>query len=154
MATVKVQWEGNMNFRGYDSDNREVMMDAAQVYGGLDQGIRPMQLMLISLGGCTAIEVGHVLNKMRLPYDKLNVEVSGERAETIPKVFTSIKIKYIFKGESLTTQKIEKAIKLGASVYCSAANMIKQACPIDYEYELNGTLYKYVENTDNVGESN
>jgi len=142
MAKVKIQWEGNMNFKGYDTEEREVLMDAAEVYGGLNKGTRPMQLMLISLGGCTAIEVGHVLNKMRISYDEFKVEVEGERAETIPKVFTSIKVKYSIKGEAVNRDKMEKAIKLGGE-YCSAANMIKQACPIEYEYEINGILYKY-----------
>jgi len=142
MAKINVCWEGNMNFRGYDSDNREILMDATESYGGQGKGTRPMQLMLISLGGCTGIEVGHILNKMRVSYEEFKVEVEGERAETIPKVFTKIKVKYIIKGEAVTRQKFEKALKLG-SVYCSAANMIKQACPIEYEYELNGILYKY-----------
>lgn len=151
MANIKVIWEGNMNFRGYDSDNREVLMDAAEAYGGQNNGIRPMQLMLISLGGCTGIEVGHVLNKMRVPYDEFKVEVKGERAETIPKVFTSIQVKYIIKGEAVTKEKMEKAIKLGET-YCSAANMIKQACPIEYQYEVNGVLYNYTD-TENVSKN-
>lgn len=142
MAIIKVNWEGNMNFRGFDSDGREVIMDAAEVYGGSNSGTRPMQLLLISLGGCTAIEVGHVLNKMRVKYDEFKVEVQGERADTIPKVFTSIQIKYIIKGDAITKEKMEKAIKLGGS-YCSAANMVKMACPIEYSFELNGTLYNY-----------
>lgn len=147
MAKVVIKWEQNMNFRGFDTDGRDVLMDASAIYGGLNTGIRPMQLLLISLGGCTAIEVGNVLNKMRLVYDSFDVEVEGERVETIPQVFEKIKIRYIIKGSSLIKEKVEKAIKLGGT-YCSAANMIKQACPIIYEYELNGELYEYNDSND------
>jgi len=150
MSKIKVTWEGNMNFRGFDDENRDVLMDAAQAYGGLNMGIRPMELMLISLGGCAAIEVGNVLNKMRVVYEEFGVEVEAERAETIPKVFTSITLRLIIKSEDLTSEKFFKALKLGSS-YCSAANMLKQACPIRYEYELNGKLYKCTENDETVG---
>ncbi|MFZ7101821.1 MAG: OsmC family protein [Peptococcaceae bacterium] len=150
MAVIKIKWEGNMNFRGYDSENREVLMDAAEIYGGLNNGIRPMQLMLISLGGCTAIEVGNVLNKMRVSYEEFKVEVQGDRADTIPKVFTRIKVKYIIKSGDVTPEKLTRAIKLGGE-YCSAANMLKQACPVVYEYELNGTVYKYQEKQESSG---
>jgi len=141
VSLIKVNWEGNMNFKGLDSDGREISMDAAEGYGGLNKGSRPMDVMLMALGGCTAIEVGHVLNKMRVPYADIKVEVTGERAETIPKVFTKIKVNYLIKGDSIPRVKVEKAIRLGES-YCSAANMIKQSCPIEYEYELNGVSYK------------
>lgn len=144
MAKIFVKWEGNINFRGFDSGGREVLMDAAAAYGGLDKGIRPMQLMLIALGGCVAIEVVNVLNKMRIPYEQFDVEVEGERAETIPQVFTSISVKFIVKSVSLSKEKLDKAIKLGGS-YCSAASMIKKSCPVEYTYDLNGTAYKYEE---------
>jgi len=142
MAKIAVKWEGNMNFRGFDSDGRDVLMDASTVYGGLDKGIRPMQLLLIVLGGCAAIEVGNVLNKMRISYEHFDVEVEGERAETIPQVFTGISVKFIIKSSDLSKEKLDKAIKLGCS-YCSAANMIKKSCPVEYSYNLNGTIHKY-----------
>lgn len=144
MAKIAVKWEGNMNFRGRDADGRDVLMDSSAVYGGLDKGIRPMPLMLIALGGCAAIEVGNVLNKMRIPYEYFDVEVEGERAETIPQVFTRISVKFIVKSSALSQEKMDKAIKLGCS-YCSAANMIKKACPIEYSFDLNGVMYQYVD---------
>lgn len=144
MAKIAVKWETNMNFRGFDSDGRDVLMDASAIYGGLDKGIRPMQLLLITLGGCAAIEVGNVLNKMHIPYEQFEVEVEGERAETIPQVFTGISVKFIIKSPDLSKEKLGKAIKLGSS-YCSAANMIKKACPIEYIYDLNGQLDKYID---------
>lgn len=140
MAKVVVKWEDNMNFRGFDSDGRDVLMDAAAIYGGLDKGIRPMQLMLIALGGCASIEIGNVLNKMRIAYEEFKVELEGERAETVPQVFTSISMKFIVKSKDLSQEKLERAIKLGES-YCSAASMIKKACPIAVSYDLNGISY-------------
>jgi len=144
MATVSVKWEGNMNFRGYDADGREILMDAAAVYGGLDNGIRPMQLLLITLGGCAAIEIGNVLNKMRIPYEQFDVQVEGERAETVPQVFTRMAVKFLVKSPELSKEKMDKAIKMGGS-YCSVANMLKKSCPVEYSYNLNGTEYRYTE---------
>lgn len=140
MAKVVVKWEENMNFRGYDSGQRDVLMDASAIYGGSDKGIRPMELLLITLGGCALIEIGNVLNKMRISYEQFDVEVEGERADTVPQVFTSISLRFIVKCNNLFKEKLEKALRLGED-YCSVANMIKESCPIKMSYNLNGIDY-------------
>ncbi|MTI81872.1 MAG: OsmC family protein [Firmicutes bacterium] len=143
MSKVSINWEGNMKFVGSD-DNFEVTMDAAAVYGGQNEGIRPMELMLLSVGGCTGIEVGHILNKMRVKFDSFNIEVNGNRVDEHPKVFNNIDIIYKFTGENIPEQKVNKALQLAAEVYCSAANMVNKTAKMNYKYEINGVVYEYV----------
>lgn len=138
MYKVNVEWNGKMRFTGTDADGRELVMDAAEVYGGEGNGIRPTEMLLISLAGCTGIEVGNVMNKMRLAYDSFEISVEAEKAETVPHVFTEIHVHYAVSGKDITLAKFLKAFQIGAVKYCSVANMIKQACPITYTCSING----------------
>ena len=139
MLKVNLTWNEKMKFTGTDVDGRTVVMDAAEVYGGEGKGIRPMELLLMSLAGCTAIEVGNVMNKMRLGYTRFDIEVEAEKAETVPHVFTEIRVHYILEGEGISPEKFIKAFEIGGLKYCSVANMIKQACPVLYTATVNGT---------------
>lgn len=141
MYKIALKWEGNMNIRGFDSDGRDVLMDSSPELGGLGKGMRPTQLLLISLGGCAGLSLVNVLNKMRIVYEKFDVEVEAERDEAPPNVFTSISVKYIINSQSLTREKLERAIRIGES-NCSIANMLVKACPIAFSYQLNGVSYK------------
>ncbi len=143
MNTVNVEWKGKMRFDGRDAEGRVVTMDASAVYGGNNEGIRPMELMLLSLAGCTGIEVCNAMNKMRLPYDTFGVSVEAERREAVPQVFTTIRVHYAVTGEALTLPKFVKAFELGAVKYCSVANMVKQACVVSYSFSLNGERHEY-----------
>ncbi|AEF93049.1 OsmC family protein [Desulfotomaculum nigrificans CO-1-SRB] len=143
MSKVQVSWEGNMKFVGTDETGFKIPMDAAAIYGGQNQGVRPMELMLMSLGGCTGIEVGHILNKMRVKFDSLNIEVTGERVNDHPKVFSTIHVIYRFTGENIPVEKVMKALQLAEQVYCSAANMLNKVAKITYAVDINGTTYEY-----------
>lgn len=143
MAKIHVEWKGNMLFEGTDADGHNVMMDASAVYGGSNQGIRPMDMLLISLAGCTGIEVGHAMNKMRIPYDTFTIAADAKRREEIPQVFTEIFVEYTVNGEGLTLAKFVRAFELGAIKYCSAANMIKEASKVHYSFVINGERHTY-----------
>jgi len=143
MSQVNITWEGNMKFVGTDDTGFKIPMDASAIYGGKNEGVRPMELMLMSLGGCTGIELGHILNKMRVPYDRLNIEVSGNRVEEHPKVFSDIQVIYRLSGENIQVEKVNKALQMAEQVYCSASNMIKKVAEITYSIEINGTVHKY-----------
>ncbi len=146
MSQVNITWEGKMKFVGADDSGNKVSMDAAPIYGGENQGVRPMELMLMSLGGCTGIELGHILNKMRIVYDRLDIEVSGNRVEEHPKVFSNIHVVYRLSGENIPADKVNKALQMAEQVYCSASNMIKKVAEITYSIEINGIVHKYEEN--------
>ena len=137
MYKIALKWEGNMNLRGFDSKERDVLMDASPEVGGLDKGMRPTELLLISLGGCAGLSLVNILNKMRIEFEEFDVEIEAQRAGDPPKVFTSISVKYIISSKVLTIEKLERAIRLGES-NCSVANMLVKACPITYRYQLNG----------------
>ena len=143
MGSINVSWKENMRFIGADADNNAVTMDASAVYGGKGQGVRPMELLLISLAGCTGIEVANAMNKMRVPYTSFEITAEADRREEVPQVFTAIRVCYHVEGEGLTEAKFRKAFELGAVKYCSVANMIKQSCPIRYSYVINGEAYTY-----------
>lgn len=143
MSQVKITWEGKMKFVGTDETGFKIPMDASAIYGGKNEGVRPMELMLMSLGGCTGIEVGHILNKMRVKYDQLDIEVNGNRVEDHPKVFSDIHVVYRFKGEDIPIQKVNKALQMAEQVYCSAANMMNKVAKITYAIEINDTVYPY-----------
>lgn len=143
MSQVNITWEGNMKFVGTDDTGFKIPMDASAIYGGKNEGVRPMELMLMSLGGCTGIELGHILNKMRVPYDRLNIEVSGNRVEEHPKVFSNIHVLYRLSGENIPVEKVNKALQMAEQVYCSASNMINKVAEITYTIEINGTVHKY-----------
>ncbi|KYH33527.1 OsmC family protein [Neomoorella mulderi] len=143
MAKVTVNWAGKMQFVGEDGAGHQVAMDASPVYGGENQGTRPMDLMLMALGGCTGIEVTHILRKMRVSFDKLTIAVEGERAADHPKIFTRMRVVYDFQGANIPPEKVAQAIKLADEVYCSAANMMKTAGSIEYSFKINGEEYPY-----------
>ncbi len=146
MSKVHINWEKNMKFVGADDSGIAIPMDASEIYGGQGQGVRPMELMLMSLGGCTGIEVTHILNKMRVTFDDLNIEVTGNRVEDHPKVFGDIQLIYRFTGENVPAEKVNKALQLAEQVYCSAANMMNKVAKITYSFEINGTMHEYQPN--------
>lgn len=143
MSKVNISWEGNMKFVGTDDTGYKIAMDASAIYGGQNEGVRPMELMLMSLGGCTGIEVSHILNKMRIKFDDLKIEVTGNRVENHPKVFGDIEVIYRFTGENIPAEKVNKALQLAEQVYCSAANIMNKVAKITYSYEINGIVYSY-----------
>ncbi|NTW87661.1 MAG: OsmC family protein [Desulfobulbaceae bacterium] len=143
MYKVNVEWNGKMRFDGTDAEGRCVVMDAAEVYGGEGKGARPTELLLISLAGCSGIEVGNVMNRMRLLYDTFKIAVEAEKAETVPHVFTEIRVHYTVNGQGITAEKFIKAFEIGALKYCSVANMVKKSCPVTYSYSINGENFVY-----------
>lgn len=143
MSKIHVEWKGNMLFEGQDADGHSIIMDASPIYGGSGQGVRPMEMLLISLAGCTGIEVGHTMNKMRLNYSAFGIAVEAQRRDEIPQIFTDIHVEYQVQGEGLTLAKFVKAFELGAVKYCSVANMIKAASTVTYSFVINGERYSY-----------
>lgn len=143
MAKINVEWKGNMVFEGKDSDGHSLAMDASAIYGGSNQGVRPMEMLLISLAGCTGIEVGHAMNKMRLEYTSFTITADAVRREEIPQIFTEINVEYTVEGTGISLERFVRAFELGAVKYCSVANMLKASSKINYSFVLNGQRYNY-----------
>ena len=114
-----------------------VVMDGPEKFSGLEAGSRPMELFLISLAGCTGMDVVSLLEKMRVKLDDFKMEVEAERAETHPKVFTKIRMEYLLFGKDIDPEKVEKAIDLSQNKYCPASAMLKKTVDITTSYKIN-----------------
>jgi len=125
-----------MAFLAHTDSGRQVLMDAKKESGGLGTGPSPMELVLVALTGCTGMDVVSILSKMKVldEVESFRMEVSYERAQDHPKVYTKIHLKYIFKfrGQPFKEQ-VEKAVQLSQEKYCSVAGMLKKAAELTYE---------------------
>ncbi|MCD6090368.1 MAG: OsmC family protein [Bacteroidales bacterium] len=126
--TVQVKWQDEMAFEASLHENtQKIMIDAVPSVGGRNLGPRPKTLMLVSLGGCTAMDVISILKKMRVTPEYFNVEVEGELTEEHPKYFHTITVNYIFRGKDLPMDKIKKAVSLSEERYCGVTKMLRQS---------------------------
>lgn len=128
---IDVKWQDEMAFEASLHENtHKIMIDAVPAVGGRNLGPRPKTLMLVSLGGCTAMDVISILKKMRVTPEYFNVEVEGELTEEHPKYFHTITVNYIFRGKDLPMDKIEKAVKLSEERYCGVSEMLRKSSKI------------------------
>ncbi len=131
-TTVNIEWKQNMAFEA-EVNGHIIPIDADEKVGGENFGARPKPLTLVSLGGCTGMDVRSILKKMRVEFDAFNVSVSGELTEEHPKYFNKIHITYSFKGKDLPLAKIEKAINLSQDRYCGVTAMLNAVAEITHE---------------------
>lgn len=128
---IEVKWTEKMSFDATVNDHK-IVLDAMEAVGGEDKGPRPKPLLLVSLGGCTGMDVVSMLKKMRVEFDYFNVEVEGELTEEHPKYYHTITINYIFKGKDLPMEKLEKAVNLSQDRYCGVTAMLEKAATIKH----------------------
>jgi putative redox protein len=133
---ARVTWVEGRTFLGESGSGHAVVMDGAPEHGGRNLGVRPMEMLLLGLGGCTAFDVVMILEKAREPVADCRVEVEAERAETDPKVFTRIHMRYIVSGRGLDRAKVERAVALSKEKYCSASIMLGKVAEITTEIEI------------------
>lgn len=133
-ATVK--WVDGMMFLGETGSGHAVVMDGAPEAGGRNHGVRPMEMLLLGLGGCTSFDVVLILKRGREPVNGCQVEITAERAETDPKVFTKIHLDYRLSGKNLSPAKVERAIALSKEKYCSASIMLGATAEITTAYSV------------------
>ncbi|WFE69298.1 OsmC family protein [Thiomicrospira sp. R3] len=134
IATVK--WLDNLCFVGQTSSGHAVVMDGPPDIGGQNLGPRPMEMVLLGLGGCTAVDVIMMLKKSNQAVVDCHVEVSAERAETIPKVYTKIHVHYVVKGRGLNEAKVARAVNLSSEKYCSVSKMLEQSAEVTHDFEI------------------
>lgn len=133
-ATIK--WIQGASFQGESGSGHSVIMDGPPEAGGANAGIRPMEMVLLGVGGCTAFDVMMILRKARQDVSDCFVELEAERADTEPKVFTKIHIHFVITGNNLGEKHIKRAIELSADKYCSASIMLKSTVQITHDYEI------------------
>jgi putative redox protein len=134
---ARVSWVEGMMFTGESGSGHTIVLDGAPENGGRNAGIRPMELMLLGLAGCTAFDVVLILQRGREPVTNCVVEVDAERAATDPKVFTAIHLQYRLSGQGLSPQKVERAIQLSKEKYCSASIMLGQVAQITHSWTVD-----------------
>ena len=133
---ARVKWVQDRTFLGESGSGHSVVMDGAPEAGGRDLGVRPMEMLLLGMGGCTAFDVVEILQKGREPVEDCVVELDGDRSEEIPKVYTRIRVRYIVTGTGLNPAKVERAVKLSAEKYCSATIMLAKTAEVTHEFEI------------------
>ncbi len=133
---ARVKWLDNMSFVGESGSGHSVVMDASPEVGGRDLGIRPMEMLLLGLGGCASIDVVMILQRSRQDIKDCTVQISAERVATEPRVFSKIHLHFVVEGNNLSTDRVERAIGLSAEKYCSASLMLGKTAEITHDFEV------------------
>ena len=133
---ARVQWLDGRAFVGESGSGHAVVMDGAPESGGRNIGVRPMEMLLIGLGGCTAFDIVMILERMREKVTALDIALEAERAAEDPKVFTQVKLIYKIRGHKLKPANVERAVNLSAEKYCSASIMIGKTATITHDFTI------------------
>jgi putative redox protein len=133
---TKINWLGGMSFTGTSDSGFTVNLGASTEVGGQNDGFRPLELMAVSLGGCTAMDVISITTKKRQDITGFEVKVHAEQAQEHPKVFTSAVIEYVITGHQVNESAVVRAIELSALRYCPAQEMLAQVLPIELRYQI------------------
>lgn len=134
---ARVKWLEDATFVGESESGHALVMDGPAEFGGRNLGVRPMEMVLLGMGGCTAFDVMMILKKSRQEVTDCVVELSAERAESEPKVFTRIHVHFIVSGRELKEERVKKAVELSAEKYCSASIMLGNAgVEISHDFEI------------------
>ena len=131
---ARVKWVENVTFVGESGSGHAVVMDGPPEHGGRDLGVRPMEMLLLGMGGCTAFDVLLILKKARQAVTDCVVELDAERADEDPKVFTKIHAHFRIKGRDLKDARVKRAVELSAEKYCSASLMLGAMAEITHDY--------------------
>ena len=133
---ISVNWVDGLLMVGKSDSGHTITMDGPPESGGENLGVRPMEMLLLGVAGCTMIDVVTTLKKMRQDLSHFETKINAERATDHPKVFTDIHIHFILKGQNLDEKKVDKAITLSAEKYCSASIMLGETATITHDFEV------------------
>ena len=133
---ARIKWVENVCFLGESETGHAVVLDGAPEAGGRNLGMRPMEMLLIGMGACTSFDVVTILKKSRQDISDCVAEISADRADEIPKVFTKIHVHFVVTGKELNAGQVERAVKLSAEKYCSASIMLSKSVDITHDFEI------------------
>jgi putative redox protein len=133
---ARIKWIQDVMFLGESGSGHSVVMDGAPDSGGRNLGFRPMEMLLLGLGGCSAFDVLMILKRGRESVTDCVVDIDAERATSDPKVFTKITMRYVVTGDSLDAKKVERAVNLSAEKYCSATAILAKTATIEHVIEI------------------
>jgi putative redox protein len=132
---VKTDWKGNLTFQS-EIGNHKIIMDAPEMAGGKDLGPSPKKLMLAALSGCTGMDVVSILQKMRVEFSNVNIEVQGDVTDENPKHYFKMHVIYTFTGKNLPLEKLEKAVKMSEETYCGVGALYRKAIEVTSEIKI------------------
>jgi len=135
-----VRWLPPMSFVAETGSGHAVVLDGAEEHGGRNLGPRPMEMLLVGLGGCSSFDVMLMLQKSRQTVTDCQAKVSAERASSDPKIFTKINIHFIVTGHAVDDKKVARAVKLSAEKYCSASIMLGASAEMTHSYEIQAAV--------------
>ena len=133
---ARIKWVQDATFLGESGSGHAVVMDGPPDYGGRNLGVRPMEMLLLGLGGCASFDVVLILNRSRQAITDCVAEIEAERAAQDPKVFTAIHVHFIVTGKALSEKRVARAVELSADKYCSASLMLGKTATITHDYEI------------------
>lgn len=133
---ARVKWVENSQFVAQSGSGHSVVLDGPPEAGGQNLGVRPMEMVLLGLGGCTAFDVMDILKKKREAVSGCVVEIEAERAESVPKVFTKIHVRYIVTGKNVKEESVKRAVELSAEKYCSVSIMLGKTAAMTHDYQI------------------
>ena len=132
---VQLKRTGNMKFEATGAAGVTAILDGPKKSGGTEEGLRPMETVLVALASCSAMDIVHILKKQRQELEDLDITVTGERVDAVPSVFSSIELHYQASGK-VELEKLERAAQLSIETYCSVAAMLRDAVKISYRCSL------------------
>ena len=134
---ASVKWVDDAQFLGESGSGHSVVMDGPESAGGRNMGIRPMEMLLLGMGGCASFDVIGILKKSRQAIVDCRAELEAERADEVPAIFTAINMKFIISGHKLKEKQVARAVSLSAEKYCSASIMMEKAgVKLSHSYEI------------------
>lgn len=133
---ARVKWVEGALMVGESGSRHAIVMDGPPDHGGRNLGMRPMEMLLLGMGGCTEFDVMMMLRKSRQDVTSCEVQLNAQRAETEPKVFTAIHAHFVIHGNNLNEKHVRRAITLSAEKYCSASIMLEKTAKITHDYEI------------------
>ena len=133
---TRITWLEDMSYVAQSASGHALVLDGPPELGGRNLGPRPMELLLMGMGGCTAVDVVNILRKARQDLRGCELQLDAERADSDPKVFTTIRVHFILTGRNLSGKQVERAITLSAEKYCSASIMLGKTAQISHTFEI------------------
>ncbi len=136
MLQAKVKWVNGLQFVGETGTGHAVVMDGDKEVGGNNTGMRPMELLLVGLGGCSGMDVASILQKKKQQVTGIDINVKGEKADSYPKKFTEIEIEFIVSGKDLSEEAVKRAVELSMEKYCSVKATLEGTAKISFSYRI------------------
>jgi putative redox protein len=139
MLKATVKWVNGLQFVGESGTGHAIVMDSDKDVGGNNTGMRPMELLLAGLGGCSGMDIASILQKKKQQITDIEINIKGQKADTYPKKFTNIEIEFVVSGKDLTEDAVKRAVELSMEKYCSVKATLEGAAKINFSYKIVNT---------------